>query len=245
MRVCKLLIINNHHALFPCQNYTIPSSSGDETFNISDGEDFIPQKKKKIQDGPRVKPSLVFRNDEYESDNSEVERTKALIEKLTPSKQKKDSSSSIASDVSSKAKRNLLDIASERSEKDSDIVIRDEKSSPAANPAATVQPAKKPTAAKGRAKKAVVAKKTVKDANQMTLFESTAKATGKNKPFMLDITGSEDELAPRKVFSAYLFIYLYIYLFISILIIFVIDKNLSLSAQVTLLDSCFVSCSLL
>ena len=169
-------------------------SDEEETFDISDDgddeDDFIPAKKKKAVALKRTKPTLTFEAEESEGENSEVERTKELIKRLTPVKQKKSSDTSEdGSDNLSKeekstrdgaakkgenAKKDLLDVISDSGseqknsmkESDSEICVLEEESSPPAQKKKAA--AKKPPTKKAPAKKtaAVASKPRAKKADK-------------------------------------------------------------------------------
>ena len=61
--------------------------SSDEDDDGDDGDDFIPTKRKKV--GMVSKSKFSFEEEDSDGENSEVERTKELIKKLTPVKETK------------------------------------------------------------------------------------------------------------------------------------------------------------
>lgn len=108
----------------------MPVSDEEDTFDISDdGDDFMLAKKKKAPTLKRTKPTLTFEAEESEGENSEVERTKELIKRLTPVKPKKSavtlesgsdnltngekSTKEGAAKKGKKAKKDLLDVISD------------------------------------------------------------------------------------------------------------------------------------
>ena len=109
---------------------------------------------------------------ESDSENSEVEATKALIEKLSPMKIPKSSSDDGKSKSSVAAARDLLDLASSESQESNDIQILSQKSP---SPKKTTETTNEKMA-EGKGKK--VEKK---DPKQKTLFAAVAKSAEKTK----------------------------------------------------------------
>ena len=188
----------------------MPSSDEEDTFHISgddddddDDEDFIPTKKKRVDPLAKSKQIFGFEREASDGENSEVERTKELIKKLTPVKQSKSSSSSSGSGKE-KSKKVLMSFsgeASSTSKSVSDVEIIEEESLP------PISKSKNPVAKKAAAPGMVGTKKVTKratkkatkhDEKQTTLFSSVKKAAEKRKLKESCRIDDEDDCVPSQ-----------------------------------------------